>query len=318
MSCNECLHCGSGFYLLDDPAVDFGLPKGNYDIPLMLSAKQFKANGELFSPIDERDSLWGDVVTVNAQPWPYLKVEPRKYRFRLLDASVSRSFKLYLVEDGKPTTRIPFTVVAGDAGYLSKSVPTDNLVIAMAERYEVVIDFAQYQGKNLTIMNERDFQTNRDFPATDRVMRFVVGNQVTSQDGNGAIPAKLATLPIPTTPNKIDHEFVFEKKHGEWTINGVVFADVPNRILAKPRRGTVERWSLVNKSGGWSHPIHVHLVDFAVISRTGGRGAVTPYEAAALKDVVYLGTNERVEIVADYAPWPGIYMFHCQLYPIPN
>jgi bilirubin oxidase len=63
----------------------------------MISAKQFQSNGNLFSPEAERDSLWGDVVTVNGVPWPFQNVEPRKYKFRLLDASVSRSFKLYLV-----------------------------------------------------------------------------------------------------------------------------------------------------------------------------------------------------------------------------
>jgi bilirubin oxidase len=63
----------------------------------MIAAKQFNRDGSLFSPEAERDSLWGDVITVNGVPWPFQQVEPRKYKFRLLDASVSRSFKLYLV-----------------------------------------------------------------------------------------------------------------------------------------------------------------------------------------------------------------------------
>ena len=301
----------AGFYELKDPAVNLGLPQDQYDVPLMIAARQFAADGSLVSPANERVSLYGDVITVNAQPWPYMKVEPRKYKFRLLDASVSRTFRLYLVDDSAPTTRLPFTVVAADAGYLSKPVPTTDVVIAMAERWEIVIDFAQYAGKNLTIMNERQFQTNPDFAATDRVIRFVVGNTVTSTANNGPIPSVLGNLAIPPPKNTIDHEFEFQSKNGQWLINGVGFEDVANRILAKPQRGKVERWRLINKGGGWSHPIHVHLVDFQVESRVGGRGAVTPYEAASLKDVVYLGTNEQVEILADFAPWPGVYMFHC-------
>jgi bilirubin oxidase len=255
-------------------------------------------------------------------------VEPRKYKFRILDASISRSYKLYLVADNAPNTRLPFTVVGADAGYLDhrklisftslyiradnyEAVPTDNLVIAMAERYEVVIDFAAYAGQNLTLKNEQQFQTNEDYPATDRVLRFVVGNTVKDTSNNGPIPAHLADLAQPADHPTIDHSFTFERTNGQWLINGVGFEDIPNRILAFPAQGRVQRWELINKSGGWSHPIHIHLIDFRVDKRTGGRGAVTPYEAAALKDVVYLGTNERVEVIANYAPWSGVYMFHC-------
>lgn len=131
---------------------------GKYDVPLMLSGKQFLPSGQLLSPEEERTSLYGDVITVNSQPWPYFKVEPRKYKFRLLDASISRSFNLYLVADSDPKKKIEFTVVGADAGYLDHPVPTKNLIIAMAERYEIVIDFSGYKNTNLTLMNERDFQ----------------------------------------------------------------------------------------------------------------------------------------------------------------
>ena len=261
----------------------------------MIAAHQFRSNGQLVSPEFETDSFYGDVITVNAQPWPYLSVEPRKYKFRLLDAAISRSFSLYLVADSNPTSRISFTVVGADAGYLDHPVPTTNLVISMAERYEIVIDFAQFQGQNLTLKNEYDFQTNPDHPATDRVIRFVVKSTVTDTANNGAIPGHLADLALPGQ-HTIDRSFEFGRSNGQWLINGVGFADVQNRILAKPKRGTVERWRLINKSGGWSHPIHIHLVDFQIVSRAGGRGAVAPYEAAALKDVAYLGENEEVEV----------------------
>lgn len=82
-------------------------------------------------------------------------------------------------------------------------------------------------------------------------------------------------------------------------------------ILAKPARGAIEVWQLENNSGGWSHPVHIHLVDFQIISRTGGKRSVLPYEKEALKDVVLLGENEKVQVIARYAPWDGIYMFHC-------
>jgi bilirubin oxidase len=110
----------------------------------------------------------------------------------------------------------------------------------------------------------------------------------------------------------VDRSFRFERSNGQWQINGVTWSQANNRIMAKPQRGAIEVWQLENKSGGWSHPIHIHLIDFQVIQRTGGinRG-VEPYEAVALKDVVWLGPNEKVLVIARYAPWDGVYMFHC-------
>ncbi|KAH8650968.1 putative bilirubin oxidase [Tricladium varicosporioides] len=305
----------AGFYILTDPEAPTTLPSGDYDVPLMIAGKQFNNDGSLFSPVDERVSLYGDVITVNGVPWPYHQVEPRKYKFRLLDASISRSFNLYLIDEANPSVRLPFVVVGADAGFMDHPVTTESLIIAMAERWEIVIDFALYQGKRLVnravLMNERKFQTNEDYPETDKVIKWIVGSIVTSDVNNGPLPTHLADLKDPGSHTTIEHQFVFERSNGQWLINGVGFEDIPNRILAKPPQGGVERWRLVNKSGGWSHPIHIHLIDFKVVSRTGGSRAVEEYEAAALKDVVYLGENEIVEVIANYQPWGGVYMFHC-------
>ena len=216
----------------------------------MLSAKQFLPSGKLLSPESERVSLYGDVITVNSQPWPYFKVEPRKYKFRLLDASVSRSFNLYLVADSDPKTKIPFTVVGADAGYLDHPVPTSNLIISMAERYEIVIDFDKYKNTNLTLMNEYNFQTNDDYPATNKIMKFVVGDKVSDSDNNGEIKGHLSDLAMPEQHPTVDYSFEFGRSNGQWLINGVGFEDAKNRILAYPKRGQVSRWRLINKSGG--------------------------------------------------------------------
>jgi spore coat protein A, manganese oxidase len=73
---------------------------------------------------------------------------------------------------------------------------------------------------------------------------------------------------------------------------------------------TIEVWDLENRSGGWFHPIHLHLVDFRILSRTDGRGRVQTYENGP-KDVVYLGENETVRLVARFGPHTGRYMIHC-------
>ena len=300
----------AGFYILHDPAEDaLGLPSGKYDLPLALNSKQYNSDGTLFSPASETVSLWGDVIHVNGQPWPYHKVEPRKYRLRFLDSAISRAFKLTFEDDaGK---KIPVQVIASDAGLMTKPVQTDNLEISMAERWEVVIDFSAYQGKNITIKNARDVQADEDYNSTDKVMRFVVGKEVTSTAGNGALPSALRSVPFPPTKSGVDRNFKFERTNGEWRVNGVAFSDVNNRILAKPPRGAVEIWQLENSSGGWSHPVHIHLIDMQILSRTKGKRGVLNYEKEALKDVVLLGVNEVVTVIARYAPWDGVYMFHC-------
>ena len=181
----------------------------------------------------------------------------------------------------------------------------------MAERWEIVVDFSTYSGKNVTMKNARDVQADEDYNSTDKVMRFVVGTSVSDTAGNGALPGSLRTVPFPPKKSGIDRSFKFGRTNGQWTVNGVTFADVNNRILAKPQRGAVEVWELENSSGGWSHPVHIHLVDFQILTRTGGKRSVLNYEKEALKDVVLLGVNEKVTVIARYAPYDGVYMFHC-------
>jgi bilirubin oxidase len=301
----------AGFYILHDPAEDsLGLPKGKYDLPLALSAKQYNPDGTLFDPKDETTSLWGDVIHVNGQPWPFHAVEPRKYRLRWLDASISRTFKLTFVDDSGKA--VPFTMIGSDTGLLTKPVTTSSIDIAMAERWEMIFDFSAFAGKNITVKNGRDVQHDEDYNSTDKVMRFVVGKDVSDTSNNGNPPSSLRTVPFPpNNSGKIDRTFKFHRSNGEWQVNGVTFADVKNRILAKPARGAIEIWQLENGSGGWSHPVHIHLVDFQILTRTGGTRGVLNYEKEALKDVVLLGENEVVTVIARYAPYDGVYMFHC-------
>jgi hypothetical protein len=183
----------------------------------------------------------------------------------------------------------------------------------MAERYEIVFDFSQYAGQSLELRNApraNDFSADEDYAATDKVMKFVVSSTPVSDPST--VPNTLRTVPFPPASSGIDHHFRFHRSNSQWLINDVGFADVENRILANVPRGKVEIWELENSSGGWTHPIHVHLVDFRVLQRTGGdnRG-VMPYESAGLKDVVWLAKNEKVLVEAHYAPWNGVYMFHC-------
>lgn len=312
----------AGAYLITDAAEDaLGLPSGygEYDIPLVLASKFYNEDGTIQTAIGEDQSLWGDIIHVNGQPWPFLNVEPRKYRFRFLNAAVSRNFALYFVKLSAPNARIPFQVIATDAGLTTHPVQTSDLYVAVAERYEIVFDFSAFAGETLELKNfpqANGIGTDDDYANTDKVMRFVVSK--TPVADTSVVPSKLRAPTAPleiTSPasDGIDHHFRFHRHNGEWRINGVGFADAQNRILANVPRGKVEIWELENGSGGWTHPIHVHLVDFKVLKRFGSESTrdVMPYEEAGLKDVVWLGRHESVLVEAHYAPWNGVYMFHC-------
>jgi bilirubin oxidase len=305
-----------GFWIIDDQEADsLGLPTGNYDIPLLINARQYQSDGQLFWK--DGALIYGDVIEVNGQPWPYLSVEPRKYRFRMLDAAIARAFLLYIEDDAGNS--LDFQVVGSDGGFLSEPVTTTSLSLSMGERWEVVVDFSNYANQNLTLMNTRHIQEDADYAATNQVMRFVVGENVSDSSNDGVVPNQLAQNSFPVSNGEPDQRFVFmlggnKTNPTEWTINGVTFDDPQNRILANPALGSVETWEITNGGGGL-HPVHVHLVEFHVISRTGGFGNgvrdVLPYEAAAWKDVVYVGEGETVQVVAKFAPWAGVYMFHC-------
>jgi bilirubin oxidase len=302
----------AGFYILhDDQELALGLPQGNYDIPLGLAAKRFNPDGTLWDPEAnaEETSLYGDVFMVNGQPWPYLSVEPRWYRFRFCNTGISRTYRISFEDpNGVPQK---FKMIGSDAGLLLNPVEVTSFDMSIAERWEVMFDFSSFKGKNITMKNARQVAADIDFAATDRIMQFRVGKDVTDQAGNQAPPSPLRSVPFPPKKDGVDRHFLFEHKNGKWEVNGVTWSDVSQRVLAKPQRGAIEVWELQNGGGGWSHPIHIHLVDFQAIYRSGGRGAVQPYEAVALKDVIWLGPSETVRVIARYAPWDGLYMFHC-------
>jgi hypothetical protein len=83
-------------------------------------------------------------------------------------------------------------------------------------------------------------------------MRFVVGDTVSDTSKNGELPSKLRDVPFPPNKEGLDQSFEFQRKNGQWKIDGVSWADGPEaRVMAKPKRGSVERWKLKNGSGGW-------------------------------------------------------------------
>lgn len=302
----------AGVYIVHDPAEDaLGLPSGKYDVPLALTDKTYNSNGGLVSPAGNTFNFFGDVIHVNGQPWPFMNVEPRKYRFRVYDMSLSRAYTLAF--QNAAGNNVNFQVIASDSGLFGKPVTASTLSISMGERYEVVVDFSSFKGQNVLLKNSFTGAGTTAFTNTDKVMQFKVGQTVSDSSNNGAVPSTLnGNIEFPPSRSTIDHTFTFQAGGGAaWTINGVPFSDANNRVLAKPPQGAVERWRLVHAGGPAVHPVHIHMVNLQVLSRSGGSRGVLAYENAGLKDTVFLQPGETVDVLAFYGPWDGLYMFHC-------
>ena len=324
----------AGMYILHDKHEQaLGIPQGRYDVPLIVRDAMFATDGSLIYDDDDESGTYGDVLLANGVPWPEMVVERRKYRFRFLNASVSRSYNWKLTTAAGSS--VPMTMIGTDAGLMPKPQVISSFRHGMAERYEVVIDFAKYPDNTLLTLKNVSPDNNIDYATTNQLMRFRVRGDATST-ANNTIPSDAdwkAKVPAAECMTWTDaglkaqatreREFKFVRSNSMWTINGETWENVIEsdykHVMANPGEGDIEIWKLTNTSGGWFHPVHIHLVDFQVLTRNGSAAAVKPYEKGP-KDVVYVGENETVRVAMRFAGpaagegWPtprGRYMMHC-------
>jgi FtsP/CotA-like multicopper oxidase with cupredoxin domain len=299
-----------------------GIPTGAYDMPLIIRDALFAKDGSLHWDDHSHSSFMGDTILVNGVPWPILNVQKRRYRFRILNASISRSFRLSLSDP-----RATMTVIATDGGFVPKPVQISSLRIGMAERYEVIVDFSGCADNAEVILKSGEVKNNVDYLHTGKIMKFKV-LAGTPDLTNNQIPSSFYTPVAPrpganyTGPDEVmgltesmatkRRTLEFKRTSGSWTINGVTWAEVIRSgytsVVADPEPNSIEIWDFVNKSGGWFHPIHVHLIDFKILKRNGS--APFPYENGP-KDVAYVGEGETVRVIAKFGPHEGKYMIHC-------
>ena len=311
-------------YHLHDDYERGQLPQGQFDVPLTISDAMFAADGSLSYNDDSHSGLWGDVILVNHVPWPTMKVKRRVYRFRILNASIARSYRLAL-SNGEP-----LTIVGTDGGLMPVPQPVANFRTASAERYEVLIDFSKYAAGTVIELRNLSNPHNVDYNHTGKVMRF----QVTAgafDEVNNTVPTALDIGPIGTDTMSLTTAMAQGTTHlrvarddvtNLWTINGKSWSDVVGSaykdIVANPQLNEVQLWEIENKGGGWFHPVHIHLVDFKVHSRNTNGGQPFPWELGP-KDVVYVGEGETVKLLMRFGVASGStggrYMVHCHNLP---
>jgi bilirubin oxidase len=357
----------SGLYLLrggsgDTPAGV--LPSGAFEVPLVIQDRSFNVDGSLFFP-NSRDffgdvppggpyipttdvsPIWnpeffGNMMVVNGRTWPSLRVEPRRYRFRVLNSCNTRVLMLKVVTNpmaSRPASAaLPIWVIGADGGFLPAPTRVDSLPVAPAERYDLVVDFSGVPaGTNFYLINEgpdepfgggspgTDFEP-ADPQTTGQAMRFTVGS-LSSQDrtvppGHLSLPAQ-SRLGNPSRTRGLSlNEMASSFFDGPamamlGTVDG---ADNPTAlhwsdpVTENPVRGATEIWELHNFTED-AHPIHLHLVQFEVLSRqpmAGGpvRGPL-PWERGTKDTLVSLPDEiTRVKAKFDIA---GRYVWHCHI-----
>jgi spore coat protein A len=305
----------AGQYHLHDEVEGSLLPQGKFDVPLTVSDAMFAANGQLGYNDNTHSGLWGDVILVNGAPWPVMKVQRRIYRFRILNASISRSYRFSL------STGDPVTMVATDGGLMPSAQQVTSWRHSGAERYEILIDFSKYPaGKRVELRNLSN-KNNVDYDNTGKVMAFDVTNEPVDTSGPAAtvLPTLLtSSTAMSLTPSQSvkTRRMRVKRDNNIWTIGGMTWDEVVQsgyrKVLADPDLDDVEIWEIENSSGGWFHPVHIHLVDFQILSRNGK--APFSYERGP-KDVVYVGEGETVRLLMKFEHHRGRYMIHCHNLP---
>ena len=286
----------SGLYLISDPQeAALNLPSGAYDVPLVIQDRTFNPDGTLaYQPSagDYRTGLMGDTLFVNGAAQPYLKVATRTYRFRVLNGSNARYYTF------SRSNGAVMSQVATEGGLLSKPYPQSSITLAPGERADVVVDFSAVPlGSSVTLRNNSGWNG-----ATD-IMRFDVSTAVSA---SAPLPAALrAFTPLSAAAVTTRRTFTIAESNGMWTFNGKMYD--PARVDAEVALNATEEWTFQNRSGQ-DHPIHLHDVNFHVVS-----GSPTGGPNAEWKETVNVPAWSSVTMRMKFPDFTGVYMFHCHI-----
>ncbi len=275
----------AGFYLIRDefdtriPGQGLTLPKGPYEIPLMIQDRSLNPDGSLIYPGDGQGApppvppVWvpeffGDVAVVNGRIWPFAEIEPRKYRFRIVNACNARVLRLFFDRD------LPFHQIGNDGGLLPAPVALDKLVLAPAERADVIVDFAPLRGKIIHLVNDAPNPFPEGEEGVDplpQIMQFRVTRMLRGRDTCDIPTAHdlAAAAPPPLGEASLVRDIALDEQVDPsdspiiLTLEGKRWDE---EVVTKPVQGATEIWRLINPTGD-THPIHLHLVQFEVLDR---------------------------------------------------
>jgi len=336
---NEGIKDGVNLCLPSGTTKDWG--NLDYDVNLMLADKAWNNNGQLSFDIMDFDGFLGDTMTVNLAYLPYFEVEARKYRFRILNGSVSRFFKVALANSSG--NAVPMTQIANDGNLLPHPVVLTSLdEQGIGERYDIVVDFSTVAvGQKLWMVNLCEHRNGKK-PAADLTLAQAlsgksadpcVGKFLEFRVVRKPLHKDVSVVPQTLIPNPdlskipVARERTFEFTNGgkdtiidpktsfpgPWKIKtdggDSLNADF-GRISAAQKLGTREIWTLKNGGGGWDHPIHIHFEEGRILTRDGKASNVPPWERGR-KDVYRLHPGGTMTVSLQFRDFGGMYMEHC-------
>jgi blue copper oxidase len=318
----------AGMMIVSDGADgERGIPAayGVDDLPIVLQDKRFGGNGEVVYQPDMMDIMHGfqgDTLIVNGAIGPVASVPAGFVRLRLLNAANARNF------DVRFTDRRPFFVIASDGGYLSEPVEVRSLLIAPAERYEILVDFAD--GRTVDLVTAPDPHhglgfgmmgpARRSTAGMEYLLRFTPTPELKATVTR--LPRQLAAIAAPDIQSAATWR-TFElnpmmgmgmmgmrRGHGQTMgINGRSFA--MDRIDVTARLGTAEIWEISTGGMPMAHPFHIHGASFRVVSKNGLNPA---RHESGWKDVILIDEHAEVLVRFDNpAPRNMPFMYHCHI-----
>lgn len=344
-----------GFYCLfnqfdtGNESTGFHLPSfPQFDIPLVFADKVYDPeSGELVFDLFNLDGILGDKFLVNGTVQPFLQVEPRRYRFRLLDTGPSRFYEFFLTNLNNLSAANPFWLIGTDGNLIPTPVQVQSVRIGPAERVDIIIDFRPFAGKTIYLENRLN-QINGQGPAAvdsqvapqnssttecsgvlnsnqpavfpagsgNLILQFrVSSNSVTDGSVDPATRPSFYSLPSTHVQPRIVRTFKFDRLNGQWSINGQFMdcgigpSGFSETFRFAVQQNSSEQWLLTNLTGDWTHPVHIHLEEHQILSRN--RAAPTVATDLGRKDVTQLHPNERVRLFFRFRDWLGKYPIHC-------
>jgi spore coat protein A, manganese oxidase len=326
------------FFVRDEFEDALNLPRGKYEIPLVLYDRVFDLESQLNYPVsgDEKSpwvpEVFGDAVVVNGKIYPYLDVEPRKYRFRVLNGANGRFFHLTLSPEKMSAEKtasgknpvIPilggrsFHQIGSDQGLLSAPTSLKLLSIGPGERADLIVDFSENAGTNVILKNDylnvMQFRVAAKGPKDDSVLPQTL-RPVARMPELPAVKTRSLTLVEQQDPNQKPVQMLLNNAH--WSMP----------VTENPVLDSVEIWNLINTTDD-SHPIHLHLVKFQILDRrafdiptywTKGQlmypAPVMSPEPSELgwKDTVAAYPGMVTRIIVRFEGFTGRYVWHCHI-----
>jgi spore coat protein A len=287
----------SGLYVIreiNDPIAPY-LPGRENEIPLIIQDRSFHTDGSLlYDTVGANPSVhpyvvaefFGNTIMVNGKVWPNLNVKPQQYRFRVLNGSNARFYHFHLSNQQK------FIQIGSDGGYLPQPAELSSLMLAPAERADILIDFSSLAPGTTVILRNTANAPFPDGTAPDpetvgQIMQFTVIQDTVIPPKK--LPPVLNNIPR-LTPTKTRLLTLFELEGPinplKVTLDGQLYRNPATEL---PQAGTTEDWQVANLTED-THPIHLHLVQFLLVSRQKFRSDDYLKDWQKLNQTTYPGT----------------------------